>query len=271
MWQVKRMQPLFSALILIGGILLDATTLTLTGEPTVEACVLRPVWGSVAFTLFFAPLFFKSVHVWILTAPMRNLARSKEAAISPARGLWCWRRSAATTTAATAPRLCSSRRLAIGILGVAVVNALVLLVLLGLAPPIPQDMLRSYQVPWAVSVPEADSFRVDAANLVMPLHERESSAASILHHTTPLSLRVASAPLRRPRRPTPCLALALAFRTLLIQRTLELAQAALLALPIPLSSEPRPDTLVPQAHARRGHQSPTARWACRRPSGWRRC
>lgn len=63
---VKRMQPVLSGIVLVGGILLDATTLLLPGAATPTRCVLRPTWAAVSFTVFFAPFGLKLCRVWLL-------------------------------------------------------------------------------------------------------------------------------------------------------------------------------------------------------------
>ena len=61
---VKRMQPLASAMILLGGTLLDGLAIWLPGPPTLSSCLMRPTWASLAFIFFFSPLAFKTIRVW---------------------------------------------------------------------------------------------------------------------------------------------------------------------------------------------------------------
>ena len=69
---IKLCQPVFTMMILVGGILLIISCFTLLGENTELSCSTRPYLFNAAFTFAFAPLLIKSwrVHVLFNLNPM---------------------------------------------------------------------------------------------------------------------------------------------------------------------------------------------------------
>ena len=174
--QIKRTQPLFIAITLIGGVLLDATTLLLPGEPTVALCALRPSWASVAFTLFFAPLAFKMLNLWLLIGRSMNMA-GKAAATQQED------QTAATSTPAAAVRRESERsessqatesrkgkrrripcnRQALGLMALVVLagaHAGLFAISFSTLPPQPTAAAHGYPVSWEVTDSAVGSSRI---------------------------------------------------------------------------------------------------------------
>ena len=62
--RLVRTQPIYGALMMVGGIFLDATCLVLPGEPTIPRCLFSQAWVPLGFTIFYSPLAFKTFRVW---------------------------------------------------------------------------------------------------------------------------------------------------------------------------------------------------------------
>ena len=62
--RLVRTQPIYGALMMVGGIFLDATCFVLPGVPTIPRCLFSQAWVPLGFTIFYSPLAFKTFRVW---------------------------------------------------------------------------------------------------------------------------------------------------------------------------------------------------------------
>ena len=157
--KVKRMQPCFSAITLIGGVLLDATALLLPGEPTVALCSLRPAWISVAFAIFFAPLAFKTLRIWLLIVRSMGDARGSGSASNPA--------------ALVSHQKIKTTYLLVGIMLIAVVHAAIFAIYFTVDSQWPQPVARAstYHVSWNVTDSEIGSSSFSAQSTEIRVRE----------------------------------------------------------------------------------------------------
>ena len=75
--RVRRTQPVYAALLLVGGCILDLMCFALQGPPSVTRCLLSQAYLPIGFAVFFSPLAFKTLRVWRLLG--RNLAQAASA------------------------------------------------------------------------------------------------------------------------------------------------------------------------------------------------
>jgi len=62
--EVRRTQPLLSAMLVVGTILLDATAFMLLGPASTPSCSIRPVWISMTVTLSLGPITMKAYRIF---------------------------------------------------------------------------------------------------------------------------------------------------------------------------------------------------------------
>ena len=149
---IKRSQPLFGAISLVGGILFDATTTLTLDEPTTLRCAMRSVWAGVTFTLFFAPITFKTFKLWLVLGGSLNRTRdndTNEQSSEPAM--------VSITTKALSRRRVRSHHLTMGVMLLTGLHLAILAIHFALEPPLPTLRIRNYPLRWNTTEMEGDA------------------------------------------------------------------------------------------------------------------